>query len=139
MTVGSWGGKMTNRILAPDTMAAPIGLYSHGVEVPAGARLIFISGQLGVAPDGTLADGIEAQTDLAWQNMKRVLEAGRMSFDDMVKVNTFIVDPAHADIVRAVRRRYLPGDQPASTLVAVRAMARPEWLIELEGVAAKLD
>jgi enamine deaminase RidA (YjgF/YER057c/UK114 family) len=130
---------MTNRILDPDTMAAPIGLYSHGVEVPAGARLIFVSGQLGVAPDGTLAEGIEAQTELAWQNMQRVLEAGGMTFEDLVKVNTFIVDPDHADIVRAVRRRFLPGEQPASTLVAVRAMARPEWLIELEGVAARRD
>ena len=130
---------MSNRRLNPETVAPPNGLYSHAVEVPAGARLVFVSGQLGVDAQGNLAPDIEGQCDRAWQNMKAVLEAAGMTLDDLVKVNTYIVDETHGEIVRAVRRRYLPGEQPASTAVAVRAMVRPEWLIEIEGIAARVD
>jgi enamine deaminase RidA (YjgF/YER057c/UK114 family) len=118
-------------------MPEPVGLYSHAVEVPAGSRILFISGQLGISPDGVLGSSIEEQADLAWKNVKLVLEAADMTLEDLVKVNTYIVDERHADVVRSVRRKYLPAEQPASTLVAVRAMARTEWLLELEAVAAK--
>ena len=130
---------MSNKRMNPATMAAPIGLYSHAVEVPKGARLLFVSGQLGISPDGRLGANIEQQTELAWQNLRLTLAAAGMDFSDLVKVNTFIVDEKHADIVRAVRKKYLPGEQPASTMVAVRAMGKPEWLIEIEAVAAKND
>lgn len=130
---------MSNKRINPDSMAAPIGLYSHAVEVPKDSRLLFISGQLGISPDGKLGANIEEQTDLAWQNLLLALAAANMDFSDLVKVNTFIVDEKHADIVRAIRKKHLPGEQPASTMVAVRAMGRPEWLIEIEAVAAKRD
>lgn len=124
--------------LNPPTMAPPLGAYSHGVAVEKGLRWIFVSGQLGIAPDGVLADGAEAQADHAWSNVERVLAAGGMSTADLVKVTTFVVDRDLIPAVRIARQKHLPGPEfPASTFVVVAGLARPEFLVEIEAIAAR--
>ena len=124
--------------LNPPTLAPPLGAYSHGVAVAAGLRWVFVSGQLGIAPDGVLGDGAEAQAELAWSNVVGVLAAGGMTTADLVKVTTFVVDRDLIPAVRAARQRHLPGPEfPASTFLVVAGLARPEFLVEIEAVAAR--
>jgi enamine deaminase RidA (YjgF/YER057c/UK114 family) len=121
----------------PDTVAPPFSRYSHAVEIPAGARWLHISGQIGVKPDGTVASGAEAQLEQAWRNIFAILEAAGMTKRDLVKTTTFLT--AHAADVglsRRVRERMLEGAEPASTLIFVPGLARPDFLIEIEAIAA---
>lgn len=126
------------KILNPAAIAKPQGKYQHAIEVPAGARMLFVSGQLGLLPDGTLAKGIEAQADAVWANIKAILAEAGMGFADLVKVNILLVDPVHIVPSRGARDRAL-GDirPPASTLAVIKALAAPEYLIEIEAIAAK--
>jgi enamine deaminase RidA (YjgF/YER057c/UK114 family) len=120
----------------PPTVAPPFSRYSHGVEVPAGARWLHISGQIGVKPDGTLADGAEAQMEQAWRNIFAILEAAGMTRHDLVKTTVFLTVHADTALARGVRDRMLAGATPASTLIFVAGLARPDFLIEIEAIAA---
>jgi 2-iminobutanoate/2-iminopropanoate deaminase len=121
----------------PPTVAAPFSSYSHGVEVKPNARWLHISGQVGVLPDGRIASGITAQADAAWANIGKILKAAGMEFRDLVKVTTFIRDRADVVATRNARDKHLAGAAPASTLIVVAGLASPDWLIEIEAVAAK--
>lgn len=121
---------------SPSTIAKPASRYSHAVEVPARARLLFISGQLGVKPDGTPAQGFEAQAEQAWHNLGAALAAAGMGYGNLVRITTYVTDPANVPLVRTVRDRFIKDPPPASTLLVVQALASPHWLFELEGVAA---
>ena len=121
----------------PSTVAPPFAHYSHGVEAPAGARWLHISGQVGVKPDGSLAEGAEAQIEQTWRNIFAILEAAGMTKRDLVKVTAFLtLDAADVGLSRRVRDRMLEGAAPAHTLVFVARLANPEWLVEIEATAA---
>jgi enamine deaminase RidA (YjgF/YER057c/UK114 family) len=120
----------------PSTVAPPFSRYSHGVEAPAAARWLHVSGQVGVAPDGTVPQGAEAQIEQAWRNLLAILESAGMGPRDLIKVNTFLIDRAHLQASREVRERMLQGAEPASTLLIVSGLARAEWLVEIEAIAA---
>jgi enamine deaminase RidA (YjgF/YER057c/UK114 family) len=120
----------------PSTVAPPFSRYSHGVEAPAVARWLHVSGQVGVAPDGTVRHGAEAQIEQAWRNLLAILESAGMGSRDLIKVNTFLIDRAHLQASREVRERMLQGAEPASTLLIVSGLARAEWLVEIEAIAA---
>lgn len=123
----------------PATVAPPIGAYSHGVEVPPGARWLHVAGEIGMAPDGSVPDGVEAQADQAWRNVVAVLESAGMGVEHLVHVNHWLVDEAHFPAYAKARAKYLGDARPASTLMIVKALARPEILVEVGGVAAKAD
>jgi 2-iminobutanoate/2-iminopropanoate deaminase len=120
----------------PQTVAPPFSRYSHGVEVPAGARWLYISGQVGVTPEGKVAEGAAAQIEQAWRNVLSVLEAAGMGPRDLAKVTTFLINRADLPTARTVRERMLEGAAPASTLLFVAGLASPEWLVEIEAIAA---
>jgi 2-iminobutanoate/2-iminopropanoate deaminase len=120
----------------PKAVAPPFSRYSHGLEVPGDARWLHISGQVGVAPEGKVADGAEAQIEQAWRNVLSVLEAAGMGPRDLVKVTTFLINRADLPTARAVRDRMLQGAAPASTLLFVAGLASPDWLVEIEAIAA---
>jgi 2-iminobutanoate/2-iminopropanoate deaminase len=120
----------------PQGVTPPFSRYSHGVEASANARWLYISGQVGVTPEGTPAEGAEAQIEQAWRNVLQVLEAAGMGPHDLVKVNVFLLDRAHLEVSRDIRRRMLQGAEPASTLLFVSGLASPEWLVEIEATAA---
>ena len=89
------------------------------------------------SPDGTVAEGIEAQTEVVWTNISRILAAAGMTMDNLVKINSYLIDPAHLAAFGGIRARYLGQARPASTLVVVAALARPQWLVEVEAIAWK--
>ena len=115
----------------------PGSTYSHGIEIPANARWLYVSGQVGVAKDGTPREGIEAQTDQVWQNLKAVLASAGMGMENVVKITTYLVDENHIDGYRKGRAKHLGDFRPASTLVIAKRLAMPGWLVEVEAVAAK--
>lgn len=125
----------TTHKLNPETIAPPVGAYSHGVLAPASGRWLHVSGQIGMRPDGTLAEGFAAQASVAWENLVGVLRAGGMDASHLVKVTTYLVDGDHLKELNAVRTRFLGTERPASTLVVVKQLARPEWLFEVEAIA----
>jgi enamine deaminase RidA (YjgF/YER057c/UK114 family) len=109
---------MANRVHNPSTVAAPIGSYSHAIEVPPNARWLYISGQIGIGPDGKVGEGIARQAEL-------------------VKVTTYLTRKEDIAESRAARARALGDVRPASTLVVVSALASPDYLIEVEAHAAR--
>jgi 2-iminobutanoate/2-iminopropanoate deaminase len=126
-----------NRTYNPGAIAPPVSAYSHAVEIPAGARTLHISGQIGVKPDGSVADGVEAQVKQAWENLVAILADADMGIDDIVRTTTFVTRPEDVAATRTVRGAILGERKPASTLLVVAALARPEYLFELEAVAAR--
>ena len=89
-------------------------------------------------PDGSTAEGIEAQARTALENVRALLAGAGMATGDLVKMTVFVTDIRYADAYRAARDAVLGEDaRVASTLLAVTALAKPEWLIEVEAVAAK--
>ena len=120
----------------PPTVAPPFSRYSHGVEAPGKARWLHISGQVGVTPEGKVADGAEAQIEQAWRNVLSVLAAAGMGARDLVKVTTYLIDRGDLASARAIRERMLQGAEPASTLIFVVGLASPDWRVEIEAIAA---
>jgi 2-iminobutanoate/2-iminopropanoate deaminase len=124
------------KILNPDTIAAPIGRYAHAIETAPGMRQLHISGQVGIAPDGTIAKDIAAQAQQCWRNIAAILAAAGMELTDLIRVNTFLVKAADITASRAARFEALGEFRPASTLLVVSALASPDYLIEIEALAA---
>jgi 2-iminobutanoate/2-iminopropanoate deaminase len=126
-----------HRTVSPAAIRAPFARYSHGVLAAPGARMLFASGQLGVAPDDTVPEDIEAQAVLCFENIGAILAEAKMSFADVVRFNAFVTDRAYFPVYGAVRSRYVIGDAFASTLVVVSGFTRPEFKIEIEVTAAR--
>src|ERR1041385_1481505 len=123
------------RFMNPSTIAKPGG-YSHVVEVPGPARIVYIAGQLGLKPNGDIAGDFRAQAVQAFENLKSALAAVGAGFGDGVKLNNYLVDiNTQLQIYRGVRDKYVNTSQPpASTTVGVPALARPDALFEAEAV-----
>jgi 2-iminobutanoate/2-iminopropanoate deaminase len=123
--------------LNPSAVVKPFSRYSQAVEVPANARWLHISGQVGATPDGTILKGFEAQAKQCWANIIAILAAAGMGVEDLVKANIFVTS---ADVVaasRKVRDEALKGAEPASTFLVVAALAHPDLVVEIEAIAAK--
>ncbi len=114
----------------------PFARYAHAVEVPAGSRMLFVSGQLGITPDKHIPEGAGEQADLIFQALGRILAEAGMGFGDVVRLNAYVTDRAHLPDYMAVRDRYVTDPPPASTLMIVSGFARPEFKVEVELVAA---
>ena len=128
------------RPLAPAAIAPPFARYAHGVAVPQGAELIFTSGQLGLAADGSIPESAEAQAEICFGNIDAILGAAGAGRADVVRINAFVTDRAHMQSYMAARDAWLAevARLPASTLVIVSGFTRPEFKVEVEVVAAKL-
>ena len=114
------------------------GKYSLGAEIPTGARLLSVSGQVGVNSKGKLLDGIDKQCEQVWKNIGQVLKAGGMTYKDIVKMTTFLTDSRFIPASRVARDKVLPAaPYPSSTLLIVQGLADPSMLVEIEVLAAK--
>ena len=127
------------RSLTPATIRPPFARYAHGVEVPAGARLILTSGQLGLTPDDTLPDDVVGQAAICFANIDAILAEGGMARRDVVRINAYVTDRVHMAGYMAARDAWLAGIDhlPASTLMIVSGFTRPEFLVEIEVTAAQ--
>jgi reactive intermediate/imine deaminase len=124
------------RFLSPETMSPPFG-YSHVVDARAG-RIIFISGQVPLNTEGELiGEGdFEAQARQVFANLSAALEAAGAGWSDVVKLNYFLTEIGELATVRTIRDEYVDTERPpASTLVQVSALFRPEVMVEIEAVA----
>ena len=120
----------------PLSISPPSSAYAHGVSAPVASRWIHISGQVGLNDDGTLAGDAEAQMEACWRRIFVILEDAGMTKTNIVKVTVFITDADLVSTYRAVRDSQLDGHLTASSLLVVSALAHPEWLVEIEAVAA---
>ncbi len=120
----------------PASIRAPFAQYSHAVAVT-GDRMLFASGQLGVAPDDTVPEDVEAQAVLCFENIKAILAEAGMTLADVVRFTAYVTDRAYFPIYGAVRGRYVPGNAFASTLVIVSGFTRPEFKVEVEVTAVR--
>ncbi len=121
----------------PPCVHAPLGLYSHTVSVPEGVELLFISGQVGIRPDGSTPSTIAEQADQVFSNIVALLASHDLRPADIIKLTTFMVAGQDGDAVRAARRKHLGSHRPASTAVFVSQLVDPAWFVEVEAIAAK--
>src|SRR6185436_4985482 len=103
-----------------------------------GGRTVYVSGQIALDKDGKLVGegDMKAQAEQVFRNLQAALGAAGAAFKDVVKMNTYTTDISQMQPVREVRARYFGDTTPASTLVQVVRLARPEFLLEIEVIAA---
>lgn len=124
--------------LVPTAIAPPFARYAHGVLDPA-SGLVATSGQLGLSPDGTIPEGAEAQARLCFSNIDAILAEAGTDRGRVMRVSAFVTDRAHMAGYMAARDAWLSDVDhlPASTLIIVSGFTRPEFLVEIEVLAAR--
>ena len=128
---------MPIRFYNPENVSAPVNPYSHGAEVLAGSKMLYISGQVGRRGDsGLILPDFESQVRQIYANIKEVLKGADMDLENLVKSTTYITDRRNLELMREIREEILGNHKPAHTLVIARGLAFEEYLIEVEGVAA---
>lgn len=129
---------MTVSFIKTDKAPPPFSNYSQAVQIPAGARIVQVSGQVGVTPSGNLPSDPEQQHELAWRNVFAILDAANMDRSNITEVTAYVTDHNQVETYRIVRDRMLDGAQPVSTLI-VAGLANPEWKVEIAVTAAKAE
>lgn len=122
--------------LAPASIHPPFAPYSHGVEIPAGQKLVFCSGQLGISKDGTVPPDCAGQAALCFDNIAAILAEAGLGLEHIVRINAYVTGREHLAGYMAVRNTRFADPLPASTLMIVSGFARPEFVVEVEAVAA---
>lgn len=113
---------------------AAVGPYVHAVKT---GNLIFISGQLGLDPaDGTLPEGVEAQTKQSLENLKTILEGTGSGFDYVVKTTIFLADIADFGKVNEIYAQYFAKEVPARSCVEAANLPKG-GLVEIEAIAVE--
>ena len=125
------------QFLNPDTVVKPASNYVQAVVHSAAAERMLISGQLGLRPDGSLEDGLEAQMERAWSNLFGILEAGGFQREHLVRATIYVTVPGSVGIYRTVRDRMLAGHVCANTYIEISGLASPEFLVEIEAEAVR--
>lgn len=120
----------------PPTIRRPFANYAHAVEVPAGMRLLALSGQLGIGPDESVPEGAEAQATLCFANIAAVLEAAGGSPANLIRLNAYVTHRDHLPGYMRARDAFVSDPAPASTLMIVSGFAREAFVVEVEALAA---
>ena len=127
---------MLERVVTDPDNYAPF-LLSQGIRF---GNLLFISGQAGADEDGRIVSGgFRTQGEQAFANLRRALEAGGSSLDDVIKVTIFVTDMGNFKEVVELRRRFFSAPYPADTIAEVKALYDPKVMIEIEAIAAVRD
>lgn len=126
------------RKINPPSVPKPVAAYSHVADVPPGTRLLFLAGQVGNRADGSLPEGVEDQAVQALENIRLILAAQGAGPQDIVKLTFYVAaKPASLAKLNAKRAEMFAGTAPPpSTWIQVAGLARPEYLVEIEAVAA---
>lgn len=125
---------MLRKFNPPGASAPPF--YSHGAEVSGAQRTLYISGQVGVGPNG-IGKGITEQTQLVAANLQAVLAAADMTFADVAKFTIYLTDERNFEGFVQGAAGLLSSPPAATTLLYVKALAAPDMLIEIEAIAVK--
>ena len=124
--------------LNPSTIRPPFARYSHGIEISGPARLVVLSGQLGVSKDDVAPESAEDQAAICFSNIDAILAEAEMSRRDVLRINAYVTDRAHMQGYMQARDVWLANldPPPASTLMIVAGFTRPEFKVEIEAIAA---
>jgi 2-iminobutanoate/2-iminopropanoate deaminase len=127
---------MSRKTIQPTTLNDPRPRYSQGI-LTEGGKLLFIAGQTASDSNGDVVGkgDIKAQTKQVFANLKTVLEEAGGTMDNLVMTTTYIVDREYREGYNEVRRGIYKGDPATSTLVIVKGLAHPDYLIEIAGIA----
>lgn len=120
----------------PDTVSKPNGPYVHGLRVQAGSDLLFVSGQVAVRTDGSIPSSFKEQTELVFFNITEILKQEGLKTSNIVKLMSFVTDQRFLPEFGPIRAQFLQEHRPTSTLLVVSALAKPEFLVEVEAIAA---
>jgi 2-iminobutanoate/2-iminopropanoate deaminase len=123
--------------ISPPEMAPSGSNYAQGIVHGPLARRLVISGQVGVRPDGSVPEGLEAQAEQAFDNLLAVLQAAGFAPTDLVRIGVFAVPPDAVATYRRVRDSKLQGHTVCATYLQVAGLASPAWLFEVEGEAVQ--
>ena len=123
----------------PQNVHAPLGAYTHQVEVSGGERLLILSGQVGAREDGSLPDSTLEQLEVCFDNILRNLEAAGMGVQDLLKLTYFVVGEIDMAKRREIITAKLQGHKPCSTFLFVAGLASPAYKVEVEAIASRLD
>jgi len=123
----------------PESIHAPVGRYVHQISLDNPEKLVFVSGQVGMRPDGSVPEDAVEQLAVALENVLRNIEAAGLETSDLVKITTYVLAGAALDPARrrAEMERLLGDHVPTSTLVFVAGLAAPEYKVEIDGWAAR--
>jgi enamine deaminase RidA (YjgF/YER057c/UK114 family) len=115
----------------------PNGHFSHATAIEAKGRLVFLSGMTSRRADGSIAGigNVEEQTRQVCENLKAAVEEAGGTLDDICRVDVYVRNMEHFELIHKVRREYFTGIAPASTMVEVCKMTSPEYLIEINAIA----
>ena len=122
--------------LSPQGIHPPFAPYSPGIEVASRSRLVFCSGQLGISVDAKIPPDCAGQTKLCFDNIRAILAEAGMGLENVVRINAFVTGREHLKPYMEVRNSLFAEPYPASTLMIVSGFARPEFVVEIEAVAA---
>ena len=120
----------------PPDIHAPLGSYSHQIEITGKESLLVISGQVGMRQDGTIPEDPYEQIDIAFENILQNLRAANMDVQDIIKITYYLVGEMDNAKRREVVLSKLQGHQPCSTLLYVTALASPAFRVEIDAWAS---
>ena len=122
----------------PKTISKPFTNYAHVVTVEGAKKLVFCAGQVAADVEGKVLppDDFGAQATMVMQNLKNALAAGGAKLSDVTKVTIYICNPHDVPKARGILHTYFAGQPPASTLCILRGLANPNFLLEIEAIAA---
>jgi 2-iminobutanoate/2-iminopropanoate deaminase len=109
--------------------------YAHALELRGAARLLLVSGTMGLDEAGAPGAGLTEQLELAWSNVRAILAAAGMTVDDIVRVTSYLRDAGYAEANARARLETLGGRRVPTTAIVVGTLS-DDWLIELEVIAA---
>jgi 2-iminobutanoate/2-iminopropanoate deaminase len=116
-------------------VAKQLGHYADAVRIPTGFDQIIVSGTPGLTQDGKLPEGIEAQSEQAWRNVEAILEQAGSSLAEIVSIRQWLVREEDIAPYVAVRSKFI-SHLSASMLAVIPALVRPDFLVEVEVIAA---
>jgi len=119
----------------PTGIAPPAANYEHAVLAEGASRILHTSGIVPVKPDGTVPEGITAQAEVIWQNIREILKEASMEVTDIALVTTYVVPDQNLSEVMAARDETFGSHQAASTLLVVSQLAQKSWKMEIAVVA----
>jgi enamine deaminase RidA (YjgF/YER057c/UK114 family) len=122
----------------PDNLSKPFSNYSHVVTAEGAQKLVFCAGQVAADVDGKVLppDDFQAQTKMVMENLTKALAAGGAKLSDVTKVTIYICNPHDVPKARGILFDYFGAHPPASTLCILRGLANPNFLLEIEAIAA---
>lgn len=126
---------MTSTLNPPD-IHPPFAPYSHGIVVPPSQKLVFCSGQLGIAVDKVIPADCRGQAQICFDNIAAILREAGLDLGHVIRINAFVTGREHLADYMAVRNGLFAAPYPASTLMIVSGFARPEFVVEIEAIAA---